>query len=335
MPPGTTSTRLCLPHPYLTAYDIKSINTASSEPRWLEMIPGEASSVTVGEPLPTPLHSKIRFTLPEDDLNSEQPATSNNTFWARIRRSPQALFRWTDKDSATIGQLWLIIYALFTLRPENEYFRLVMNGPGGKRLAEELKAVALAVEHPTAEVDVDVSDRDSEELIVIRSTFWQGAGSPFGARAAWVPDATIVGTVQRPLSAFPLPPLDYTVSTKFPTSRMHSFHPRRPQKPTPGAVIYRRYIPHLSENFNIGALDYNNQEHLELFHKWQNDPRVSAGWNETGTLDQHREYLRKLHEDPHTLTMLARFDDVFFAYYEVYWAKVSTHTATRINIFGH
>lgn len=50
---------------------------------------------------------------------------------------------------------------------------------------------------------------------------------------------------------------------------------------------------------------------------------MSQGWNETGTLDQHREYLRKIDEDPHQIAVLAAWDDVFFAYFEVYWGKVS------------
>ncbi|KAG6159244.1 hypothetical protein E4U37_004051 [Claviceps purpurea] len=60
------------------------------------------------------------------------------------------------------------------------------------------------------------------------------------------------------------------------------------------------------------ALDYKTDEHLRLFHEWQNDPRVSQGWERTGTLDQHREYLRNVEQDAHQVAILAKWDDEFF-----------------------
>ncbi|KAL1306336.1 hypothetical protein AAFC00_005053 [Neodothiora populina] len=316
----TVPSTLCLPHPYLTSYRVEPSTKAKATDQysWLRISHSAADTPSQGRPLSAPLHGDIEFTLPQDpEDNDSAPPLANNTFWARIRRSPAAVIRW-DRENVNLGHLWLLIYATFTLRPDNEYYRLVMQDAKSEDLAEELKTVGLAIQHPVA---ADSSDEGSKELVVIRSTFWQGAGSPFGARPAWAPDTTTVKTTKRPLAAYPVLPTDYTLSTRFPKANIHAFHPRRPQKPTPGEVIYSRYIPHLGENFNVIALDYHNPEHLNLFHTWQNDPRVSAGWNETGTLEEHRHYLRTLHEDPHTLTVLARFDDNFFAYYEIYWAK--------------
>lgn len=76
----------------------------------------------------------------------------------------------------------------------------------------------------------------------------------------------------------------------------------------------------MNEFFSVYALDYINDEHLGLFNKWQNDSRVAQGWNKTGTLDQHR--LRKIQEDPHQIAVLAKFNNTFFSYHEIYWTKV-------------
>ncbi|KAK3384828.1 acyl-CoA N-acyltransferase [Podospora didyma] len=299
---------LKLPHPYQTAYAVAKSQAADT----YQLIPRDNNNNAANTtPLREALHNpSLSFTEPQDLKSSDRPHESNNTPWGRARRSPAVAVSWTDARQATVGQLWLIAYAIFTLRPAEESFRLQLSGADASQLAHQLKTVGLAIDHPTSSPQPATTD----ELLVLRGTFWQGAGSPFGSRPAWVPE-----TQSPDLAAYPLPPPAYTMTNE-PNSAL-TWHPIRRAKPTPGTVLYSRYIPHLRETFSMVALDYTNAEHLNLFHTWQNDPRVSQGWNETGTLDQHREYLRKAHEDPHQITILAAFEGTFFAYFEVYWAK--------------
>ncbi|KAI1213188.1 acyl-CoA N-acyltransferase [Annulohypoxylon truncatum] len=314
--PSTNEPVLKLPHPYLTPYLLVKTTRPSESAPWFQVKPQEVVSEDkkkkTATPLPEPLHSdSLFFTEPADLKSSERPAESNNTPWGRARRSPSSTLTWDSSSSSssatpTLAQAWLVIYVLFTMRPSMEGLRLTLLGPGKQSLGAQLKAVLLAIEHPTA---AGLSD----ELLVLRSTFWQGAGSPFGPRSVWVPEST--DPLPKPLSSYPLTPLAHTMTEPA------SWHPRRAAKPRPGSVVYSRWIPHLRETFSMVALDWEDPAHLDLFHTWQNDPRVSQGWNETGSLDQHREYLRKAHVDPHQITLLAAFDDTFFAYFEVYWAK--------------
>ncbi|KAJ9315899.1 hypothetical protein DTO271D3_3877 [Paecilomyces variotii] len=312
-----------LPEPFKTAYEIQ---VASTDQTWrifrLALSSFDDGAIAPPEPLHHPSLVFSELLTPDP---SQTPPEGNNSPWARAKRSPACYLTWDGEDTPSVGQIWNVVYAIFSLRPDPEIFRLVLSGVGRELLSKELEAVGLAIQHPDPSAPpnqpIPQSSDHVGQLVILRRTFWQGAGWPEGPRAPWVSDPSIYSSYRRPLTAFPLHPLEYTLTTKFPDVRVHAHHPVRPVKPTPGSTIYSRYIPHLKEYFSMVALDYENDEHLQLFHKWQNDPRVSKGWNETGTLDQHREYLRKAHEDPHQLTVLAKFDDTFFAYFEIYWAK--------------
>jgi len=94
-------------------------------------------------------------------------------------------------------------------------------------------------------------------------------------------------------------------------------HPLR--APNPVGEVYRRFDARLGSWVSLRALDINSD--LEHFNRWQNHPRVSAFWQEGGSLEQHRAYLEKLSADPHSLMLIGCFDDQPFAYFEAYWAK--------------
>jgi RimJ/RimL family protein N-acetyltransferase len=94
-------------------------------------------------------------------------------------------------------------------------------------------------------------------------------------------------------------------------------HPRRSPKPV--GKVYARFIPWLAEviSFRVANLDKD----LHLLHRWMNDPRVDAFWDEAGDLDKHRRYLSGILADPHMLPLIGCFDDEPFGYFELYWAK--------------
>ncbi|KAL1955564.1 hypothetical protein VTO42DRAFT_8443 [Malbranchea cinnamomea] len=253
---------------------------------------------------------------------SKVPPESNNSAWARARRNPVIRATCGLDVTQTIERLWILAYAVFSLRPELELFRLVLKSENEQKLLPVLLETGLAIPHPAPSAPpgqpVPLCENYKQELVVYRASFWQGAGSPFGPRPVWLGSSSEL--LRRPYY-YPLQPLEYTLTTRFPDARVHARHPIRPPKPEPGSLIYSRYIPHLNETFSMIAFDWTNEEHVKYFHEWQNSPRVAAGWNETGTLEQHREYLRKIHEDPHQFAVLGRFDGTPFAYFEIYWAK--------------
>jgi RimJ/RimL family protein N-acetyltransferase len=94
-------------------------------------------------------------------------------------------------------------------------------------------------------------------------------------------------------------------------------HPLR--APKPRGEVYRRFDARLGAWVSLRTVEIDSD--VERFSRWQNNPRVSAFWQESGTLQQHHHYLSTLEADPHTLTLIGCFDDEPFAYFEAYWAK--------------
>ncbi|KAJ5884736.1 hypothetical protein N7495_009246 [Penicillium taxi] len=304
-----------LPHPFLTAYRVHTLTEAFPAKRALLL----DNQPTTGRSLPEQLHHESLSWLDLKTSEAELPPDNNNTAWARARRSPETVFQWTGESKPSLGQIWNVIHAIYLGYPTTEYFRVSLVGSGKETIRRELLTTGLAIEHPKQWGSKQKSEEENE-LLVLRSSFWQGAASPTGPRPIWVVGDGTDGPSES-LSRYPVWPENFQITNKFPEEPVYTRHPIRRPKPHPGSIAYSRYIPEIDEHFSLEVVNWEDAEHLKLFNKWQNDPRVAKGWNETGTLDQHREYLRKLHFDPHVLCLFGRFNETRFSYYELYWAK--------------
>lgn len=315
-----------LPYPFLTTYRVQVV--ADTTPAKLALI-WEYQPVE-GRSLPQSLHS-ASFTWLDLAFPSKKdcPPQSDNSPWARARRAPATTFQWTSTEPPTLSQVWNVVHALYLGHPTNEYFRLTLLGDGRDTVKNELLATGLGIAHPQPRQQSQLSDASlpsssfEEELLILRSSFWQGAASPTDPRPIWVVGDATNRHLRTSLSQFTIWPENYQLTNKFPHEPVYTRHPIRKPKPHPGSIVYSRYIPEVDQHFSLEAVDWQDPEHLKLFNKWQNDPRVAQGWNETGTLEQHQAYLRKLHNDPHVLCLFGCFDQTRFAYFELYWAKVS------------
>lgn len=316
--PKGADTLVKLPYPFLTTYRVRQTPDSSLV---LELQEQPAK----GRSPPRPLHSDNLSWLPLTHLpEAERPPIAENNPWARARRAPSTTFQWKGASAPSLAQIWNVVHAIYLAQPTNEYFRLTLSGTDSQVVRDELLTTGLAVAHPKPQLAKDKSNpkQGEGELLILRGAFWQGAASPTGPRPIWVVGDGTDKHLRTPLDQYPLMPELYTITNKFPDEPVYTRHPVRRPKPHPGSIAYSRWIPETDMHFSLEVVDWQNDEHLKTFNKWQNDPRVAKGWNETGTLDQHREYLRKLHFDPHVLCLFGRFDETRFSYYELYWAKV-------------
>ncbi|KAJ4264559.1 hypothetical protein NW762_005762 [Fusarium torreyae] len=295
--------KIRLPQPYLTTYFLERTAEGKQSYRLRK-----GDSADEAKPFPKVLHGDDLVFSKIPPVESDNIPTSDNREYARARRSPVWALSWEKQP--TLAQTWMFFYTFFTYHFDVEHFRLRLEGPGAQDLAKALVLSMVAINIPEPPKGASPASGNDVEVLVLRSAFWQGCASPLGQQPIWLPTWN---------SANVVPHLDYVMT---PTSESTLLrHPRRTPKPAGGDNIYSRYIPSLDEHFNLVALDYENPEHLGLFNKWQNDPRVAAGWMETGTLDEHRTYLKNIHDDPHQFAVLGYFNDTPFAYFELYWAK--------------
>lgn len=159
-----------------------------------------------------------------------------------------------------------------------------------------------------------------EVLITLNRQHWQALEPELLARgAAQVLDGEWLGVF--PELLWQLPDLWLPQGrASFPQSLVpgpHGAHPKRP--PKPAGTLYRRWIPWLDQLFSLRALDA--QADLELFHRWMNDDRVAAFFEESGTLSYHEAYLARMAADPHMMPVLGCLDGRPFCYFELYWAR--------------
>jgi len=309
-----------LPHPFLTAYRVRTVAETTPAKLVLTLENQPADGRSLAEPLHLDSLSWLDLTAASRD---EHPPSSDNSPWARARRSPSTGFSWTGNGPPSLGQVWNVIHAIYLAHPIHETFRLTLLGEGKDGLRDEILSTGLGIEHPKPRHRGVKPTASTEELLILRSAFWQGAASPIGPRAIWVVGDGTDSHLKKSLAEYPIMPENFQITNKFPEEPVYTRHPIRRPKPHPGSICYSRYIPEIDMHFSLEVVNWKDQEHLKLFNAWQNDPRVAAGWNETGTLEHHREYLRKLHFDPHVLCLFGRFDQSRFAYYELYWAKVT------------
>lgn len=213
----------------------------------------------------------------------------------------------------TVQDAWAIIYALFVRYHERETIPIILSTEIDNR-ADLCTYVLLSGLGRTA-----LGKRvNTDDLFLSRAAFWQGAGTHGYHPRGWLPPLS--SSTRHAASPFPL------VQSFTRTPLVISAHPLRPPKPLPGEVLYRRYCPNVKQTLEFTYFDFGQDgqvtPHLEALHKWHNDDRVNNGWNERGSLEQHRQYVHGVLNNPAVLPIMMSWDGELMGYLELVYVKV-------------
>lgn len=225
----------------------------------------------------------------------------------------------TSDQRINLPDMWTIVYALFTKYHEQETIPIVLSAyiTNGADLRSYILRSGLGRVSPSPDIS-------QEYLFLMRATFWQGAGQAGFHERGWLPPSDS--------SSYALSPFPFVQSfTRTPL--VIAAHPLRPPKPKQGEVLYKRYCPTVGQTLDFTYFDLGSGEgvsaHLEAFHRWHNDERVSKGWNEAGSLQKHVEYVKGALNDPSVLPIMMSWDGELMGYAEIVWLK-ENHVAAYI-----
>ena len=222
-----------------------------------------------------------------------------------------------DNQPVSIPDFWACIYALWTLLHTQERIPVVLSSslPNVTELAEYLLHSGLG----RKALDPSIT----EEIFLDRGTFWSGAGTgpSWGVERGWLNDPWAAARA----AEFPL------TQSFTRTSTVITQHPLRPPRPKPGSCAYKRYCTPVGHTLTLHAFDPDSEAHMNAFHKWQNDERVARGWNERGTMEHHRKYIKGVMENPAFIPYVMSWDGELMGYVELVWIKVnlSSHFLKR------
>ncbi|KAJ3838413.1 putative acyltransferase [Lentinula raphanica] len=224
----------------------------------------------------------------------------------RAVSSPASVYKVVDPSQLSLGDFWATLYAFWIRHSKEDVVPLILDSislANADEILAFLTSTGLAFYPPDA--------RTRFELLLVRASFWQGAGAPMENNwlQSMVPHPSVSGT------PFPL------VQSFTRAEHVLTTHPLRPPKPSPGSIIYSRFIFTVNEQLRFIHIDASNPAHFEAYARWQNSDRVNVGWNERGPDEKHRKYLANTLVDPHTLGFVIEWNGELAGYGELCWVK--------------
>ncbi|KAL0960590.1 hypothetical protein HGRIS_005624 [Hohenbuehelia grisea] len=234
-----------------------------------------------------------------------------------------------SSDGFAVSDLWAVIYALFVLYHEQEHIPIVFS----ERirdigvLSDYILSSGLGQTQTQTDEGSASTPFDSRKILFLsRMAFWQGAGTVGFHRRGWLAPIN-AGSIASASSTAPPSTIPFPYTPSFTRNDLViAAHPLRPPKPQPGELLYRRYCPSVGmmlefHHFCLEDTGPSPLRHLEAFHRWHNNPRVNAGWGESGTLEYHREYIQKILSNPAVLPVMMSWNGELMGYLEFVWVK--------------